>query len=131
MLLLLGLVYGLAGPTIGNTSIGLESRSATRQLAAGLRKARGLAVAEQRDAVLSLDVEARSFTVTGDPKVYSLSKRLDLALFTAQSELTRDQVGNIRFFPDGSSTGGRITVEAGDSKLAVDVDWVTGRVTLE
>jgi len=69
--------------------------------------------------------------VSGDPKVYTLPSRLDLSLFTAQSELVRDQTGSIRFFPDGSSTGGRVTLAAGDSKLAVDVDWVTGRVTLE
>jgi general secretion pathway protein H len=131
VLLLLGLVYGLAGPMIGSGSVGLEMKGAARQLAAGLRKARSLAVTERREAVLTVDVEARSFTVSGDPKTYALPSRLDLSLFTAQSELVRDQTGSIRFFPDGSSTGGRVTVAAGDSKLAVDVDWVTGRVAVE
>ena len=71
------------------------------------------------------------FSLTGDPKSYSLPKRLNLALFTAQSELVREKTGGIRFFPDGTSTGGRVTVSAGESKQIVDVDWVTGRVAIQ
>ena len=103
-------------------------KAAARQLAAGLRKARSVAVTERREASLSLDVEARSFVVTGDPKPYALPKRLDLKLFTAQSEVVRDQTGRIRFFADGSSTGGRITLGGGEDRQEVDVDWLTGRV---
>lgn len=131
VLLLLGLVYALAGPMVSGGSAGLELKSATRQLAAGLRKARGIAITERHEAVLTVNVEARTFSVTGDEKTYSLPQRLELAIFTAQSELIRDKIGNIRFFPDGSSTGGRVTVSAPGAKQMLDVDWVTGRVTIE
>lgn len=130
VLLLLGLMYGLAAPMLGAGSTGVDMKAASRQLAAGLRKARGVAVTEQREAVLTLDVEGRRFSVTGDPKIYALPRQLELALFTAQSELVREKTGNIRFFPDGTSTGGRVTVSAGESKQEVDVDWLTGRVKI-
>lgn len=131
VLLLLGLVYGLASPMIGGGSSGLDIKSASRQLAAGLRKARSVAVAERREAVLSLNVEARNFSVTGDPKVYPLPKEPVLSLFTAQSELEQERTGRIRFFADGSSTGGRITVAVGNQKQLIDVDWITGRVSIQ
>lgn len=131
VLLLLGLVYGLAGPMLSSGSAGLDMKAATRQLAAGLKKARGIAITERQEASLTIDVNARTFSVSGDPRIYALSRRLEVALYTAQSELSRDQVGGIRFFPDGSSTGGRITVSLAASKQTVDVDWVTGRVTVE
>ena len=131
VLLLMGLLYGLAAPMLGAGSTGLDMKAATRQLAAGLRKTRGIAVTEHREAVLTLDVEGRTFSLSGDPKTYSLPKQLDLALFTAQSELVREKTGGIRFFPDGTSTGGRVTVSAGESKQQVDVDWVTGRVAIQ
>jgi len=131
VLLLLGLVYGLAGPMIGGGSEGLEMKAAARQLAAGLRKARSIAVTERREAVLTVDVGGRTFSVTGDTKIYALPQRLELALFTAESELLHEKIGNIRFFADGSSTGGRVTVSAAGAKQAVDVDWITGRVTIE
>lgn len=130
VLLLLGLMYGLAAPMLGAGSTGVDMKAASRQLAAGLRKARGVAVTEQREAVLTLDVDGRRFSVTGDPKIYALPRQLELALFTAQSELVREKTGNIRFFPDGTSTGGRVTVSAGESKQEVDVDWLTGRVKI-
>jgi general secretion pathway protein H len=130
VLLLLGLAYGLTGPMLSEGSVGLDMKSAARQLAAGLRKARSVAVTERRESIVSLNVEARTFSVTGDPKVYALPKRLDFKLFTAQSEVVREQVGNIRFFADGSSTGGRITLGTGENKLEVDVDWLTGRVKI-
>ena len=61
----------------------------------------------------------------------SLPARLDLKLYTAQSEIVDDRRGAIRFYPDGSSTGGRVTVASGERKLLVDVDWLTGRVTIK
>lgn len=128
VLLLLGVVYGLAGPMLSNGSIGLEMKAATRQLAAGLRKARSVAVTERRETVLSLDMSERTFSVSGDPKTYVLPKRVEYSLFTAQSEVVRESAGNIRFFPDGSSTGGRISLGIGEGKQEVDVDWLTGRV---
>jgi general secretion pathway protein H len=131
VLLLLGLAYGLAGPMLGSGSAGLEMKAAVRQLAAGLRKARSVAVTERREAVMTVDVAARSFSVTGDTRIYALPQRLELALFTAESELIHDSTGSIRFFPDGSSTGGRVTVAAEGAKQAVDVDWITGRVAVE
>lgn len=131
VLLLLGLVYALVAPGLTEGSVGLEMKAATRQLAAGLRKARTTAVTERRDALVTLDVEGRAFSVTGDPKIYALPERMELALFTAQSEQVQDKVGAIRFFPDGTSTGGRITIGFGESKQHIDVDWVTGRVTIQ
>lgn len=131
VLLLLGLVYALVAPGLTEGSVGLEMKAATRQLAAGLRKARSTAVTERRDALVTLDVEGRAFSVTGDPKTYALPERMELALFTAQSEQVQDKVGAIRFFPDGTSTGGRITIGFGESKQHIDVDWVTGRVTIQ
>ncbi len=131
VLLLMGMLYGLAVPMLDGGSTGIGSKVASRQLAAGLRKARGIAVTQRRESVLTLDVDGRTFWLTGDPKIYSLPKQLDLALFTAQSELVREKTGGIRFFPDGTSSGGRVTVSTGQSKQQVDVDWVTGRVAIQ
>jgi general secretion pathway protein H len=130
VLLLLGLAYGLTGPMLGDKPVGLEMQSAARQIAAGLRKARVTAVAQNHEAVLTLDVGNREFAVSGDTKTYALPKSLDYSLFTAQSELVRERTGNIRFFPDGSSTGGRVTIGSGKARRTVDVDWITGRVKI-
>ncbi|MCK7491838.1 MAG: hypothetical protein MZW92_09370 [Comamonadaceae bacterium] len=38
--------------------------------------------------------------------------------------------GNIRFFPDGSSTGGAITVSGPKLAYRVNVDWLTGAIAI-
>jgi general secretion pathway protein H len=80
--------------------------------------------------MLWLDLEGRRFKVGSDPREYALSPRVDLALFTAQHDIVNEKIGAIRFYPDGGSNGGRITVAAGERKYEVDVDWLTGRVAI-
>ena len=62
--------------------------------------------------------------------VDALPKELDLKVYTAQTEVSSESKAAIRFYPDGSSTGGRITVASGERKYVVDVDWLTGRVSI-
>ena len=108
-----------------------DLKSAARTLAAGLRQAQTTAMVTKRDAVLLLDLEAREYRVAGDSEVRKLPDGIDLKLYTAQSEVSDERRGGIRFYPDGSSTGGRITVAAGERKYLVDVDWLTGRVSIK
>jgi general secretion pathway protein H len=107
-----------------------DLKAASRTLAAGLRQAQSVALASRSDAVLTLDVEEREFQVTGTEGSRALPKDLELRLYTAQSEVATERKGSIRFYPDGSSTGGRITVASGERKYLVDVDWITGRVSI-
>jgi general secretion pathway protein H len=107
-----------------------DLKAAARSLASGLRQAQMTAMATRKDALLTVDVEARAYQVAGtEPR--QLPKEIDLKLFTAQSEALSESRGSIRFYPDGSSTGGRITVAAGERRFLVDVDWLTGRVKVE
>jgi len=109
---------------------GAQLRSAARTVAAGLREARGAAIARQESTALVLDMEGRSMEVGGG-RPRGLPRRLDMKLYTAQSEIVDDRRGAIRFYPDGSSTGGRVTLASGERKLLVDVDWLTGRVSIK
>ena len=108
-----------------------DLKSSARTLASGLRQAQTTAMATWRDTVLTLDMEAKEFVVPGVADAKRLPQAVDLKLYNAQSEVASEKRGSIRFYPDGSSTGGRITVSAGERKYLVDVDWLTGRVTIE
>ena len=118
----------LAVPFRGATTADLKA--AARSLASGLRQAQSTAMTTRRDAVLTIDVEAREYVTSGDTQLRRLPEGIDLKLYTAQTEVTSERRGSIRFYPDGSSTGGRITVSSGERKYLVDVDWLTGRVSI-
>jgi general secretion pathway protein H len=107
-----------------------DLKAAARTLASGLRQAQTTAMATRKDAVLTIDVESREYVTTLDTTPRKLPENLELKLYAAQSEVSSERRGSIRFYPDGSSTGGRITVASGERKYLVDVDWLTGRVSI-
>ena len=130
VLMLIGLIVAVTIPTFSGGVSTTALKSATREVAAGLRLARGQAIAQRTESVLELDVAGRSFRVPPDPRVHTLPSGIELKLFTAQRDLISEQVGAVRFYPDGGSNGGRITLASGERKFNVDVDWLTGRVAI-
>jgi general secretion pathway protein H len=120
----------LLGGPIGKVGAA-DLKAAARALASGLRTAQTTAMATRRDALLTLDMESREYLATGEEQTHKFPDNIDVKLYTAQSEVTSDKRGSIRFYPDGSSTGGRITVASGERKYLVDVDWLTGRVSID
>ncbi len=124
------LLVSITPPLLSGMSGATELRGAVRQLAAGLRNARNEAVTRQQEAVLLLDLAGRRFAVSGDSRTVALPSSVALHLYTAQSELLDRDQGGIRFFPDGSSTGGAITVSGPKLAYRVNVDWLTGAIAI-
>jgi general secretion pathway protein H len=129
VLTILALASAIVIPMLSGVS-NAELRGAARQLASGLRLARSEAVSHRRETFLVVDLAGRRFKVDRDPQEHALPRNVELKLFTAQKDLVDEKVGAIRFYPDGGSNGGRITVGSGERKFEVDVDWLTGRVAI-
>lgn len=127
VLVILGLLMSLAPIAFHRALPGLELKQAARDVAAALRQARGVAVRDNRETVLIVDTEARTYRLDGG-KARQLDRDLEIALLTAESELLDEHAGGVRFFPDGTSTGGRVKLISGQRETAVRVDWLTGRV---
>jgi general secretion pathway protein H len=130
VLALVATLYALVASIPFGKASAADLKAAARSVAAGLRTAQSTALASRRDALLTIDMESREYITTGEREVHRLPSNIDLKLFTSQTEVTSEHSGNIRFYPDGSSTGGRVTVESGERKYLVDVDWLTGRVAI-
>lgn len=130
VIVIIGLSYTLLPKMVFTGVSGAELRSNVRAVATGLRLTRDAAINTRREAVMSLDLENRQFTVQNDSKIHQLHEKLEVKLYTSQADLITDKVGSIRFYPDGSSNGGRVTVGADGRAFEVDVDWLTGRVSI-
>ncbi len=116
-----------------NLSSGNEAsklKAAARDLASALRYARGQALISHQEATVTIDLANNTYTVNQRDKVYVMPEEIDVTLVTAQSELSQGLAG-VRFFPDGSSTGGRITLEWGNAGWRIDINWLTGQIELE
>ncbi|WP_036269252.1 GspH/FimT family protein [Methylocaldum szegediense] len=133
MLLALAVAAALTAIAVPNLTPLLnraQLTAAARDIASGLRYARGQALAGAREAIFELDVNRKAYRVSGRQKPFSLPDGVRLSLYTAEQEAGEDGIGSIRFFPDGSSTGGRVTLEAAGKKRLVDVNWLTGEVVI-
>jgi general secretion pathway protein H len=124
------MLAGLVVAYLPSGSTRTEVLASARDVAAGLRRARSAAIAGNAPVAFVLDVESRSYRIGTEAPV-RLTGDLALTINTAQSELTGGTAGGIRFFPDGSATGGRIDLRGAGERAAgaaITVDWVTGRV---
>jgi general secretion pathway protein H len=80
--------------------------------------------------VLLLDVGNNSYTAPGKAAV-KLPTDMTLRLTTAEQEVTGANTGGIRFFADGSSTGGHISVLQDRREWRINVGWLTGEIELD
>lgn len=129
VLAILGFVLALVAAYKPPWSSGLGVKGTAAELASGLRLARSEAIVHNRSVAFSLDVNGHVYRVGSRPE-RRLPARLLFQLLTISGENRGPGVGDIRFHPDGSSTGGRITLADGQQRMAVGVDWLTGRISV-
>lgn len=127
---IIGLVLAVIPPIYSRVIPSGEINSAVRYLASGLKMARSRAIATGQDSTLTLNVKKLTYRVGEKEKELKLPSKANISLITARSEQTANKSGAIRFFPDGSSTGGQIKLDYRNSGFLIDVDWLTGKVTI-
>jgi len=127
-LAIMGLVLVVSLPLLSGPQAGLEIRAAGSQLVRAAREARQLAIRDNRPVPISLDVTARELRIDGGPPVRLGSEELQIAFMTARSLSVGGERGSLLFFPDGSSTGGRITLAREGLSRSWEISWITGQV---
>jgi general secretion pathway protein H len=126
-LAVLGLALSLIAGYKPPWSRGLGLQATAAELAAGLRLARSEAIMSNRQVLFDIDLVGHRYRIgTGTPR--RLPADLSLELLTISGEALNGREGDIRFNPDGSSSGGRISLADGRRRIGVGVDWLTGRV---
>lgn len=129
VLVIVGLVLGLVLARGPWRSPGLEARAIAERIAGALRLARAEAIADDHAVYLTYDARAHAMAVDGDSP-FVLPPETAIAVQSADGAPQRAPIARIGFAPDGSSTGGRIVCARGDQRIAVGVDWLTGRVSI-
>ncbi len=130
VMIIAAVVLTLVGTSISRSISGAEMRTAARKLAASLRYTRTHAILVKSEQVFLIDTENHSYTAPGRETV-KLPEGMNVQLTTARSELTSENVGGIRFYPDGGSTGGHVLLEANERIYRVNVAWLTGEASVQ
>ncbi|MEZ6000425.1 GspH/FimT family protein [Hyphomonas sp.] len=96
-----------------------------------LRKARNNAIRTGRDTVVTFDLDQNMAAFGNEEDSLAWSDAVKITAVIAESERVDSNRGNIRFFGNGGSTGGKLHLRT--SKLAYDVsvDWLLGTVEVK
>jgi len=129
-LVLLALITAMIIPLMTGSQGKADVQSAAREIAAALRTTRNLAMMRGHSEAFLIDTESGNFRAGSATAPRRIPGGVQLALITATEERIDDRAGGIRFFPDGSSTGGGVRLVKGNSRDQVLVDWLTGRVSI-
>lgn len=132
VLVVLVMLAVLAGTVAFNMSGSLQAskiRGASKDLVAALRYTRSQAVVKHQEQRLMINVQEKSYQAPGKPKVL-LPEGMELKVYAAASEVPSDDTAGFRFFSDGSSTGGRVTLIYDERFWRINVAWLTGEIRL-
>ena len=123
--------FSVIGLNLSSGSDSTQLKAAARDIVSALRYARGQALITHQETTVAVHLGNNSYTVTGRDKLYRIPEAIDITVVTAQTELTGEGTASIRFFADGSSSGGRITLEQDKAAWKIDINWLTGQIELE
>jgi general secretion pathway protein H len=129
VIVLVALMMALVGTSISRSVSNAELRSASRGLLAALRYTQTHAIVSHQEQVLTIDMENLSYQPP-DRSAVSFPEGIEVSMVTAESELLSERVGGIRFFPDGGSTGGSVTIHVKDRQYEINIAWLTGEARM-
>jgi len=130
VILLVGIALSVVSLSFTKSLDNAKVQAASRDLVAALRYTRGQAIVKGQQAALDIDLQNNTYQAPGKGLV-KLPRDMRMTLLTADSEQTGATSGRIRFFPDGASTGGHISVFMGQREWRINVSWLTGQVVRE
>jgi general secretion pathway protein H len=123
VLAIMGLLAALAGPVLSRRAT--SPATVARDVVTALREARVEALTRRRPIAFWLDAAKRSYGVGEKP---SHSLPADMRIKFESARTSPQDRGEVIFFADGRTTGGRISIQAAERRSVVDVDWLDGLV---
>jgi general secretion pathway protein H len=107
----------------------MQYREAVRDVISLLSSARYKAIQSGRTQDVRVNPETNEIQL-GDER-RELPEAMTIAVHSA-SELNQPEVGVLRFYPEGGSSGGGIDIESPTGAgVKITVDWLVGRVSQE
>lgn len=129
VILLIGIAAAAVSVSVSQGLASARVRAASGELAAALRATRAQAIVQGRQQTFELDMHDGTYH-GADGRTVRLPKGMQLSITSAKEDQPNAHTGRIRFFPDGSSTGGHIVMKRGTRQWRVDVAWLTGAISV-
>lgn len=104
-------------------------RAVSKNLLSALRYTRGQAIVKHEQKIITFNVKEKTYKAPRK-KTVQIPEEIDINVYTADSDVQDESTGSIRFFSDGSSTGGWVKLTYGDKIWQINVNWLTGEISM-
>jgi general secretion pathway protein H len=104
-------------------------RAVSKNLLSALRYTRGQAIVKHEQKIITFNVKEKTYKAPRK-KTVQIPDEIDINVFTADSDVVDESTGSIRFFSDGSSTGGWVKLTYREKIWQINVNWLTGEITM-
>ena len=131
VLAVMALVVALVIPVLGGKPRSAQLSAAANEISASLRLARSEAILQDRTTRFIADPVAGTYTIDAGRHVHHVPPGIALTLLISAREEISPRIGAVRFYPDGSSSGGGLALATAGLRYAVLIDWFDGNVSIE
>jgi general secretion pathway protein H len=129
VILLIGIAAAAVSVSVTQGLASARINAASGEIAAALRATRAQAIVQGKEQHFDVDIRNDTYS-DAKRKDVRLPTGLKLSITSALEDRPNDYTGRIRFFPDGSSTGGHIILTSGRRQWRINVSWLTGQVAV-
>ena len=121
-----GMMLAIGVPRLTDTVARARLSATADKVAAQLRLLRSLAMHDGAPRKLTIDPSRHAYSSSG--KRYSIPE--DEVISFVPFDRSAPPGTPIEFLPEGGSNGGTLVISAGQRQLGIEIDWLTGRVTV-
>lgn len=125
------LVLSIALPNLSRRPGRLQIGAAAHEIAAALRLTRSRAISQNRPALFIADIDSGSYRPASVGASGQVPAGVRLSLYTTRDQSSSGPLASIRFYPDGSSSGGGVALADGGLRYEVLVNWLDGHVSIQ
>ncbi|NRP89023.1 hypothetical protein GFPCMMHI_04948 [Ensifer adhaerens] len=124
------LVASIALPVLKRPPDRVAVEATARRVAAVMRLAHAQAISSNKETLVEIDVESRRVSPPSGSQI-PLPADMSMTVVAARPERISGSALGLRFFPDGTSTGGDVVLALRDRRAKISVNWLTGEATLD
>ena len=122
-----GLLVSVVAPRLLDTAAHARLRTAAERIAIILREARATSRRTAQPNSVIVDPAGKGYISAGQEFLLPSGEAVSFKPYLAR----RDAAMNaLTFMPDGSSSGGTVIFTHGTDSVHVDVDWLSGRISI-
>jgi len=130
-LVIAAVITAISATAYSRLSSSAALKATSQDILVTLRRARISAIAKSEEVAFSVDNNKRIYWIAGSNRQRLLDSSLDLQIFSAKGLSANKNISQIRFAPDGSSSGGEIKISNGKKVYSIVVEWLSGKVDIK